>query len=148
MIYFIINFIAIQNFNESIEEELNKEDSLWNNSTRQTRRVHIFINLKKPPRACFPSGGGTDVAREHSIQTMKKLLLRRQDSNLWPQGYDPCELPSAPPRPHVRRTHVSCNKDNAIFRNNTIYQWFTNGLQHRETLLFVVLSPLECVENA
>ena len=28
IIYFIINFIAIQNFNESIEEELNKEDSL------------------------------------------------------------------------------------------------------------------------
>ena len=47
----------------------------------------------KPPRACFPSGGGTDAVREHSIQTMKKLLLRGQDSNLWPQGYDPCELP-------------------------------------------------------
>lgn len=43
--------------------------------------AHLF-NLKKPPRACFPSGGGTDVAREHSIQTMKKLLLRGQDSNL------------------------------------------------------------------
>lgn len=29
-------------------------------------------------------------------QHLQKLLWRKQDSNLQPQGYDPCELPIAP----------------------------------------------------
>lgn len=54
----------------------------------------ITLNLRT-----FSSLSRNSDQRER-YQHLQKLLWRKQDSNLQPQGYDPCELPIAPFRSH------------------------------------------------
>ena len=51
----------------------------------------ITLNLRRfiPSAGALISGNGR--------HTFKHILWQEQDSNLRPHGYEPCELPTAPP---------------------------------------------------
>ena len=57
---------------------------------------------------------------------LKKNKWRGQDSNLWPLGYEPNELPAAPPRDIyvtlINRTSMSNN--NKTFLGNFVFFFF------------------------
>lgn len=95
---------------------------------------HTTINYLKSPYVFIPSDEALNIGERSSH--LQKLLWRKQDSNLQPQGYEPFELPIAPFRSlkYVICTSYSANIG-LFYRYISVYQLFNAEVSLKITYL-------------